>query len=157
VSYARGSGETLRGFSPPELGALAALLDDVCAVVGQLPERLQPPRRVPIADTMEINCPTLRGLEVLTSASGRDGSLLSVLDRTVTAAGARLLVRQLCAPLTNRDTIRRRLAMVRFLVASLQTRVDCRERLSGMWARPARVTSRRCVAVSTGPQPLHRS
>jgi DNA mismatch repair protein MutS len=81
---------------------------------------------------MEINGPTLRGLEVLTSASGRDGSLLSVLDRTVTAAGARLLARQLCAPLTNPDTIRRRLAMVRFLVANPQVRADCRENLSGM-------------------------
>ena len=132
AAYDRGRREALRGFSPPELGALAALLDYVRAVVGQLPEGLLPPRRASIADTMEINGPTLRGLEVLTSASGRDGSLLSVLDRTVTAAGARLLARQLCAPLTNPDTIRRRLAMVRFLVANPQVRADCRENLSGM-------------------------
>jgi DNA mismatch repair protein MutS len=132
AAYDRGRREALRGFSPPELGALAALLDYVRAVVGQLPEGLLPPRRASITDTMEINGPTLRGLEVLTSASGRDGSLLSVLDRTVTAAGARLLARQLCAPLTNPDTIRRRLAMVRFLVANPQVRADCRENLSGM-------------------------
>jgi DNA mismatch repair protein MutS len=132
TAYGRGWREALRGFSPPELGTLAALLDYVRAVVGQLAEKLLPPRRAPIGDTMEINGQTLRGLEVLTSVSGRAGSLLSVLDRTVTAAGARLLVRQLCAPLTNPDTIRRRLAMVRFLVANPQVRADCRENLSGM-------------------------
>ena len=32
---------------------------------------------------MEIDALTLRGLEVLSAASGRDGALLSVLDRTV--------------------------------------------------------------------------
>jgi DNA mismatch repair protein MutS len=132
TAYDGGRRDVLRGSSPPELGALTALLDYVRAVVGQLPEGLPLPRRASIADTMEINGPTLRGLEVLTSASGRDGSLLSVLDRTVTAAGARLLARQLCAPLTNPDTIRRRLAMVRFLVATPQVRADCRENLSGM-------------------------
>ena len=132
LAYGRERREAMRGFSPPELGALAALLDYISAVVGQLPEGLLPPRRASIGDTMEIDGPTLRGLEVLTSASGRDGSMLSVLDRTVTAPGARLLVRQLCAPLTNPDTIRRRLAMVRFLVAHPQVRVDCREDLSGL-------------------------
>jgi DNA mismatch repair protein MutS len=101
-------------------------------VVGQVPERLLPPRRAPSSDTMEINAPTLWGLEVLTSASGRDGSLLSVLDRTVPAAGARLLRRQLSAPLTNPETIRRRLAMVRVLVINPKIRADCRESLSGM-------------------------
>lgn len=132
LAYGREKPETMRSFSPLELQALAALLDYVRAVVGQLPEELLPPRRASIGDTMEIDGPTLRGLEVITSVSGRNGSLLSVLDRTVTATGARLLVRQLCAPLTNPDTIRRRLAMVRFLVAHPQVRVDCRENLSGM-------------------------
>jgi len=132
LAYGPERHEAMRGFSPPELKALAALLDYAHAVVGQLPERLVPPRRAPIGDTMEIDGRTLRGLEVLTSASGRNGSLLSVLDRTVTAPGARLLARQLCAPLTNPDTIRRRLAMIRVLVTQPQIRAHCREDLSGM-------------------------
>jgi len=131
-AYGQERRQAMRGFSPPELDALAALLDYVHAVVRQWPEGLVPPRRAPIGDTMEIDGPTPRGLEVLSSASGRTGSLLSVLDRTVTAPGARLLVRQLCAPLTNPDTIRRRLAMVRVLVAQPPVRADCREDLSGM-------------------------
>ncbi|MHB0664615.1 DNA mismatch repair protein MutS [Roseomonas mucosa] len=122
----------MRGFSPPELRALAALLDHVRVVVGQLPAALPSPRRAATGDTMEIDAPTLRGLEVLDSASGAEGSLLAVLDRTVTAAGARLLRRQLCAPLTSIEVIGRRLAMVRYLVADVGLRRSCREGLSGM-------------------------
>ena len=131
-AYGAEAQEVMRGYSPPEVAALAALLGYVRAVVGQLPEKLLPPRRSPLGDSMEIDTPTLRGLEVLTSGAGRVGSLLSVLDRTVTAPGARLLVRLLCAPLTRPDTIRRRLAMVRFLVSEPEVRASCREHLSGM-------------------------
>jgi len=122
----------LRGFSPPELRALTLLLDYARATVGQLPDALLPPRRAPIGGTMEIDAPTLRGLEVLSAASGRAGALLAVLDRTVTPPGARLLARQLRAPLTDPETIRRRLAMVRYLVGAPPLRAGCREGLSGM-------------------------
>ena len=122
----------LRGFSPPELRALTLLLDYVRATVGLLPEALLPPRRAPIGGTMEIDAPTLRGLEVLSAASGREGALLSVLDRTVTAPGARLLARQLRAPLTDPVTIHRRLAMVRYLVDTPPLRAGSRDGLSSM-------------------------
>ena len=124
--------DRLRGLLPTELTALAALLDYVHATVGRLPDALSPPRRVLMGDTMHVDAATLRGLEVLSSASGRDGSLLSVLDRTVSPAGGRLLARQLAAPLTKVQQIGRRLAMVRFLVDRPQIRVDCREELSAM-------------------------
>ena len=124
--------DRLRGFSPGELAVLAVLLDYVRATLGQLPDWLPTPRRTLMSDTVQVDASTLRGLEVLTSASGRDGSLLSVVDRTVTAAGARLLARQLAAPLTSPQQIGRRLAMVRYLVAEVQVRADCREHLSTM-------------------------
>src|SRR4051794_2892584 len=116
-AYGSGWQDRLRGFSPAELAAMAVLLDHVRSTLGMLPERLPAPRRTVMSDTVQVDVPTLRGLEVLTSASGRAGSLLSVLDRTVTSAGARLLARQLAAPLTSPQQIERRLAMVRFLVA----------------------------------------
>ncbi|MDO9714180.1 DNA mismatch repair protein MutS, partial [Paracraurococcus lichenis] len=124
--------EALQGFSPPELAALAALLLHIRSITGRLPEAPLLPRRVPFGDTLEIDAPTLRGLEVLSSASGAGGTLLTVIDRTVTSAGARLLTRQLAAPQTSPETIRRRLAMVRFLVGTPKVRVGCREALSSM-------------------------
>lgn len=144
-AYGTGSRTALRGFSPPELGALASLLDYICTTVGRMPEALPLPRRAPIGDTMEIDASTLRGLEILTSASGREGALLSVLDRTVTPPGARLLVRQLSAPLTNPEMIRRRLAMIRYLVDAPLLRSECREGLSGMPDIP-----RACGRLSLG-------
>ena len=124
--------DVLRGSSPPELAAYAALLAYVRGVLGRLPAALALPRRAAAGDTMEIDGPTLRGLEVFTSPSGRDGSLLSVMDRTVTAPGARLLVRQLSAPLTDPRIIGRRLAMVRCLKDDPGLRSDCRDTLGGM-------------------------
>ncbi len=131
-AYGDGWRDRLRGISPPELAALAILLGYVRGSVGQLPEGLSPPRRVLMGDTMQIDAPTLRGLEILTSGSKREGSLLSVIDRTVTPAGARLLSRQLAAPLTSPQQIGRRLAMVRLLVSEPQIRADCREDLDAM-------------------------
>ncbi len=130
--YGDGFTEIFQGFSPVERAVFAALLEYVLATVGQLPARLPPPRRLATGDTMEIDMRTLRGLEVLDSPSGRPGALLSVLDRTVTPAGARMLVQQLSAPLTKPDVIRRRLAMVGFLVATPAVRGKCREELSSM-------------------------
>ena len=75
--YGDGWRERLRGFSPAELAALAALLNYVRGTLGQLPDGMPAPRRTSMGDTLQVDAPTLRGLEVLTSASGRSGSLLS--------------------------------------------------------------------------------
>jgi len=107
----------LRGLSDAERAALGALLSYTQAMIGRLPNAMLAPRRLMTGDVMEIDAPTLQGLEILTDASGRrDGALLAVLDRSVTAAGTRLLVRQLAAPLANPDQIRRRLTLVRHFV-----------------------------------------
>lgn len=132
AAYGAGWRQRLGGFSPGEVIALALLVDHVRGIVGTVPGSLPPPRRAQMGDTVQIDSPTLRGLEVLTSGSGREGSLLAVLDRTVTAAGARLLAAQLAAPLTNPQRIRRRLAMVRYLVDQAQVRADCQGDLGRM-------------------------
>ncbi|AOX17771.1 MutS family DNA mismatch repair protein [Kozakia baliensis] len=58
--------------------------------------------------------------------------MLHVLDRSVTAAGTRLLVRQLATPLANPKQIRRRLSLVRYFVENSRQRGDCREALGAM-------------------------
>ena len=131
-AYGKEWRDRLRGFSVSELAAMAMLLAYLNATLGQIPRALQAPRRSLMGDTLQVDAATLRGLEVLTSGSGRDGSLLSVVDRTVTAAGARLLARQLGAPLTGPQQIGRRLAMVRFFVTNTATRAGCRDDLGSM-------------------------
>jgi DNA mismatch repair protein MutS len=65
------------------------------------------------ADALLVDPTTLKHLEILEgSDGGRDGSLLDVLDRTVTSAGSRLLRSWLLRPLVTLEPIRERLDAV---------------------------------------------
>lgn len=103
-------------FTRAELAAGGALVDYLeLTQKGRLP-RLSPPRRLADGAVMEIDAATRRNLELSETLSGeRRGSLLSVIDRTVTGAGARLLAQWLAAPLTDAAAINRRLDMVQYL------------------------------------------
>ncbi len=82
---------------------------------GSLPF-LQPPTRRMVSDHMMIDAATRESLEItVASGTGRKGSLLDALDRTVTGAGARLLGGDLSAPLTDLHRIEQRLDLVAFL------------------------------------------
>jgi len=163
-AYGPGWREALRGFSPLELTTQAALLDYVRRVVGTLPAGLPLPRRVSAGDTVEIDGPTLRGLDVLASGSGRDGSLLSVMDRTVTAPGTRLLVRQLSAPLrsgagspwSGASSATRHCAPTA-ATCSGACRTSCAPAGGCRSARPARATSPPCATALTARPSLPAS
>src|SRR5262245_23522315 len=90
---------------------------------------------------------TRRSLELTrTMRDGhRDGTLLSVLDRTVTAMGARALHDALLAPLADKPAIEARLDAVDELLRQTSTRFDLREHL-GEIPDLQRLTTR----VSTG-------
>jgi DNA mismatch repair protein MutS len=75
----------------------------------------------------------------------REGSLLSVLDRTVTAMGARALHDAILTPLADRAAIEARLDVVEEFLRQTATRLDIRELLSDM-PDLQRLTTR----VSTG-------
>jgi len=78
---------------------------------------------------MQIDAATRRNLELVTSLAGeRKGSLLATIDRTVTAAGARLLAEHLAAPLTEPAAIAARLDAVEFYVFHPEGRAALRER-----------------------------
>jgi len=102
-------------FSKAELSAGGALIDYVeLTQKGQLP-RIAPPKRLLEGAAMEIDFATRRNLELVQTLAGeRKGSLLSVLDQTLTGAGGRLLIANLSAPLTDAVMINQRLDMVQF-------------------------------------------
>lgn len=109
--------ESFGGFSRAELaaaGGLLAYLDH--AGKGSLPF-LQPPVRSGTQDHMMIDAATRESLELTrTSGGNRTGSLLDVVDRTVTGAGARLLAADIGAPLLDRAAIEARKGLVRHFV-----------------------------------------
>ena len=110
---------TLDGFGAfdrAELSAMGALADYLDLTQrGRLPF-LRPPVRERAGDVMQIDAATRRSLEITKGADGgRDGSLLDSVDRTVTAAGARLLEMRLSGPSRDLLVISDRLAAVRWL------------------------------------------
>ncbi len=124
--------EGLGDFGRAELGACGALVAYVeLTQKGRLPHIARPKRLEPGA-TMSIDGATRRNLEFTERLSGgRAGSLLSVIDRSVTGAGGRLLVDRLSAPLTDPAAINRRLDAVEFFVE----RRSLTEKLRGVLKR----------------------
>ena len=82
---------------------------------------------------MEIDAATRRSLELTqTLTESRSGSLLHAIDKTKTAAGARLLATRLSAPLTDRALIEGRLDLVSWFLRSQTTGSDIISALNGL-------------------------
>jgi DNA mismatch repair protein MutS len=108
-------------------GALIAYLE--LTQKGNLPA-LQPIARIAPRAFMGIDAATRRNLELTETLSGeRQGSLLSVIDRTVTASGARELAARLAAPLTGVAAIGLRHDAVAFFKEDAELRRALREKL----------------------------
>lgn len=124
--------ESFGGFSRAEIAAAGALLDYVeLTQKGKVP-RLSAPRQLALGSVMEIDGATRRNLELTHTMSGeRSGSLLSVMDMTVTGAGARLLARHIAMPLTNPQQIDDRLDAVAAFADNSTLRSETREFLRG--------------------------
>lgn len=114
-------------FSAGEVSAAGALVDYIALTQkGRVP-RISRMRRLDKGAVMEIDAATRRNLELMRTLSGeRKGSVLSIIDKTVTASGARLLAAWLAAPLTDVEAILRRLDMVQFFVEGERQRQDVR-------------------------------
>src|SRR5262249_34393650 len=111
---------------------------------------LSPPLRESAGASIAIDQATRGNLELMRTLSGeRRGSLLDAIDRTVTAAGSRLLSQQLAAPLTEPAQIAGRLDAVESFVGDTAARAETRSRLH---AAPdlARAPSR--LALARGGQ-----
>ena len=119
-------------FGRAELAAAGAVVEYLSLTQkGKLP-RLAALSPVLESASMAIDAATRRNLELTRSFAGtRKGSLLAVIDRTVTGAGARLMHARLAAPLTDPDAIARRLDQVDFFIAGTATLKDLRTTLRG--------------------------
>ena len=118
-------------FSRPELAAAGAIVDYLDLTQKGKQPRLAAIRRWSQGGVMEIDAATRRNLELTRTLSGeRRGSLLATIDRTLTGAGARLLVARLSAPLTDPGEIDARLDGVSFFMDAERARQDLRAILS---------------------------
>jgi len=87
---------------------------------------LSVPKFRSMSDKLVIDQTTLRNLEVLRNVRDgtSDNALVSVLDRTVTPMGSRLLKKWIIEPLMDVDEIKRRLDGVEELVSMTSTRLE---------------------------------
>jgi DNA mismatch repair protein MutS len=122
----------LGSFSRAELSAAGALIAYLDLTQKGKQTRLARLGRVTPAHFMAIDQATRRNLELTQTLSGaRHGSLLSVIDRTATAAGARELAARLAAPLTDVKTIEARHDSVALFTGDSELRRRLREALRG--------------------------
>ncbi|MDX2073823.1 MAG: DNA mismatch repair protein MutS [Alphaproteobacteria bacterium] len=128
--YQLPSVEVLGPFGAAEISACGALLDYVrLTQIGTMP-KLAAPHREAAASHMVIDAASQRNLELVVRLSGeKKGSLLSVIDETITASGARLLAQWLLAPLCDSAAIAARQDNVAWFVAQKNKRGELRDLL----------------------------
>jgi len=129
--FAVATSEAFGALTRLELTAAAACVSYVERTqIGKRPP-LSPPLREAASATMAIDQATRGNLELMRTLAGeRRGSLLDAIDRTVTAAGSRLLAQRLAAPLTDPAAIAERLDAVEAFVADAGLRAETRSRLA---------------------------
>lgn len=148
-SYNLSTLDILGEFSPGEFSACGALLDYVKLTQKDNMPRLDVPRREDTHAHMLIDAASQRNLEIMTTLSGkRKGSLFSVVDETITSAGARLLAAQISAPQTNVTVINERLDNVQFFTQQHDMRGSIRSFLKEC-PDIERALSRLCLARSS--------
>jgi DNA mismatch repair protein MutS len=98
-------------------------------------DHLQPVQLYQINEYMKIDFYSKRNLELTETirTKGKKGSLLWLLDDTVTAMGGRLLKQWVDRPLLDREKIENRLSMVETLLHQFFERQELREKLKGVY------------------------
>jgi DNA mismatch repair protein MutS len=151
--FAVATSEAFGSFSRLELTAAAACVTYVERTqIGRRPP-LSPPTREALGATLLIDAATRANLELMRTLGGeRRGSLLAAIDRTVTAAGSRLLAQRVAAPLTDPVAIAQRLDAVELFTRESVIRGVVREKLA---AAPDLARSlARIVLARGGPRDL---
>ena len=120
-------------FERVEIAALSAVVEYLdITQKGKIP-LLRPPQKELQNASMQIDATTRRSLELTHSMQGgRQGSLLSAVDQTVTAAGARLLERRISSPSRNLDTIAGRLDAISHFHNDSRSRETLRDLLKAV-------------------------
>ncbi|RZI46165.1 DNA mismatch repair protein MutS [Candidatus Finniella inopinata] len=125
--------KTLQAFgdlNPSEWQAAGAVVDYLHITQKQTLTHIQPPRLILDQSFLVIDTATRRSLELTRTQNGDyKGSLLDCINRTVTAAGSRLLAQQLSSPLLDVDAINQRLDQVAFFMDHADLRHQVRDLL----------------------------
>ncbi len=118
-----------------EIATFGRLLNYLLKTQKRALEHLQPVEILNQADYMKIDLYSKRNLELVDTIrkKGRKGSLVWLLDQTVTAMGGRLLTKWIERPLVDRKQIEKRLDIVECLSEQFLLREELKELLKGVY------------------------
>ncbi|KIY45381.1 hypothetical protein FISHEDRAFT_66962 [Fistulina hepatica ATCC 64428] len=121
-------------FTPQEAQAVGLLTSFMRKHLLEHMPVLSLPNREHSHGRMHIDAHTIKALEIRENAyeGGTRGSLLSVIKRTVTMSGTRLLARWLCSPSTSLAEVNARQSLVAFFFDRPHFRFDLHNELSKM-------------------------
>ena len=119
-------------FSYSMIGALGAILDYLSITQSGNNLQLMKPILEKKSSILEIDQHTRKNLEINLSLMGeKKGSLVSVLDKTITSFGSRLLESRVNAPLAERKPIIERLSVTNYFFSNPQKTESLRVFLNG--------------------------
>jgi DNA mismatch repair protein MutS len=131
--------QSLRGLGLAEKPCLTRALGGILQYLNETQKQtlthIGRPRVYAVGDHMSLDKATIRNLELTETlyGGGPQGSLLGVLDRTLTAMGGRRIKQWLRAPLNRRAEIAARLDAVECLTERILARNNMRETLKGIY------------------------
>lgn len=119
--------DVIGDLSRADAAACGALIEYLTLTqIANMP-RLEQPRKQLSNSVMAIDPATRRNLELVhTLSGGRAGSLLSVIDKTITSSGARMLAAYISAPLTIPQAVHSRLDQVEYFIGADAIRQNLR-------------------------------
>lgn len=122
--------ESFGKLSEPEISACGSLLEYIELTQKGILPRLEFPKQFTSSNYMQIDSSTRRNLEIAhTLAGDKKGSLLSIIDKTVTVAGARLQFSNITTPYAHATPINNKLDGVQFFFENIQISQEIRRYL----------------------------
>ncbi len=126
--YQLSSLEILGDLDQSAISACGAMLEYIEMTQKSSLPRMRLPKFFYTQHVMTIDAATRNNLELVRTLSGQyQGSLLSVIRKTVSNSGSRLLINYLSAPLINKEAINARLDMIQFFIEQSDIRGRLRE------------------------------
>ncbi len=118
--------DSFGSFTKPEVAAAGVILDYLATTQKLQMPTISRPVKVESNLYMEIDAATRRNLDLF-AGNAKGSTLIEVMDKTVSGAGGRLLLKRLSAPLLQVASINSRLNVVDFFIKHPQVRSTVRE------------------------------
>ena len=120
-------------FSPAEICAAAGALEYIYLTQKESLPRLNPLKKLYAKKFLHIDAVTRRSLELDSTSSGdKRGSFFSIIDKTLTAGGKRLLFQTLSFPLISIEDINNRLDRIEWLLTNSDLHEKGKSSLKGL-------------------------